>query len=636
MSFAEKGAVSDIDPAFFIGYLHRQNATGTLKFEDAPIQRAIYFRDGRVLFSSSNAAEDQLGAILVSGGKISQSQFDAIVSGLEPKQSIAAALAQGGHVSQRDIGDAARRKVEQIVASCCAQTTGQYEFEEGALPKGALDLKLTTEKVLISAFEVLEPSGTLSRILKSPMAVLARAEVEPADPELSRLREALDGVSNLADIGGKVGLPLAATEARAAALVVLGAASVVTSQIEEMALPDTGETSPDLLVPGMSALPAPAAAETLAFGQVSKGGDTMLDAGEAAFGGDSTLLIPPSEGAGARGLADETMSTGNQGGLAFPSSPSQSGALRAGGGRRDRATTQDLDAVKELIGSPSPAGPRPGSASIPSQRWEPVLSAQGRAGRNRGGLAETLRSPMAKSVAAVLLLGTALVFGWVAYTAQNQPAPRPREVNPTVAPSPVPTQVAGAEPGNGATAAAVSVAGSPGLVASTPAVTPAPSSTPGPSTPASPRPSAPPSRVADQPTPLPSLSPLATPRSAAAAPAVAPGAPSPASGYEALKAGRLAEAAAVFERAALARSSEFSVQLLVACSPQTIEKALQNDSSSELFVLPATVGGKPCHRLMRGFHPTAAEATQAVSTLPAYYASEGAKPRAVPLKSVLR
>ena len=159
MSFAEKGAVGDIEPAFFIGYLHRLKATGTLKFEEGPIQRAIYFREGRVLFSSSNAAEDQLGAILVAAGKIGQQQFDAIVAGLEPRQSIAAALSQGVHVSQRDIGDAARRKVEQIIGSCCAQTAGQYEFEDGVLPKGALDLKLTTEKVLVSAFEVLEPSG---------------------------------------------------------------------------------------------------------------------------------------------------------------------------------------------------------------------------------------------------------------------------------------------------------------------------------------------------------------------------------------------------------------------------------------------------------------------------------------------
>ena len=84
------------------------------------------------------------------------------------------------------------------------------------------------------------------------------------------------------------------------------------------------------------------------------------------------------------------------------------------------------------------------------------------------------------------------------------------------------------------------------------------------------------------------------------------------------------------------RSSEFSVQLLVACSPQTIEKAIQNDPSMELFILPATIAGKPCHRLMRGFFKTSGEATLAVAALPGYYVAEGAKPKAVPVKSVLR
>src|SRR6185369_6902829 len=103
------------------------------------------------------------------------------------------------------------------------------------------------------------------RILKSPMAVLARADFEPTEPDLVRMRDALDGVSSLADIGGLVGLPLPATEARAAVLVVLGAATVVTSQIEEMSLPDTGEAPAELPAMSLSEESEPVEAETIAF-----------------------------------------------------------------------------------------------------------------------------------------------------------------------------------------------------------------------------------------------------------------------------------------------------------------------------------------------------------------------------------
>ena len=628
MSFADKGAVGDIEPAFFIGYLHRLKATGTLKFEDAPIQRAIYFREGRVLFSSSNAPDDQLGAILVAGGKIGQEQFDTMVAHLEPKQSIAAALSQGGHVSQKDIGDAARRKVEQIVGACCVQTTGSYEFEDGVLPKGALDLKLTTEKVLVSAFEVLEPSGFLIRILKSPMAVLAHADVDPAEPELAKLKAALDGVSTLADIGGTVGLPLAATEARAAVLVVLGAASVVTSQIEEMALPDTGETLPGLSGMALSQEADPIEARTIAFTQ-------SLVEEAAAPGADATLMAPPSAGPAYGGSADATLAMGTGVGMPSRKTPADSGAIRPGGGRRETASTQDLDAIKELIGSP--ASPRPGSASIPSQRWEPKLSSASRPGRESEGLAGQLSKPMVKLAAGVALLAGALVLGWIGYQAsQKRPTAPPVSVSPSPAAAlPVPAEVAPAGGGPPTTAPFLAPPATTPVLAVTASPSPkstraaAPSSTPSPK--AVEKASA---------SPAPVTTPRATPAQAAVAPtavkAVPQNLPSKGAGYEAMKAGRLAEAATGFESVAQSHRTEFSVQLLVACSPQTVEKAIQNDPSPELFVLPTTIAGKSCHRLMRGFFKTNDEAAQAVAALPRYYVAEGAKPKAIPLQTVLR
>lgn len=619
MSFAEKGAVADIEPAFFVGYLHQIKATGTLKFEDAPIQRAVYFREGRILFSSSNAPEDQLGAILIAGGKISQQQFDALVAALEPKQSIASALAQGGHVSQRDIGDAARRKVEQIVGSCCTQTTGRYEFEDGVLPKGALDLKLTTEKVLVSAFEVLEPSGFLIRVLKSPMAVLAQGAIVPADPDLARLREALDGMSSLADIGGTVGLPLAATEARAAVLVVMGAASVVTSQIEEMALPDTGETSPDLPAMNLTDDSEPVEAETIGFGEMSAGLGRSSDP-------DATLVTSGMEAPASDPSTESTLVMGS-GLVPPPATPSESGALRTAGGQK-RATTQDLDAVKELIGAPSGAL-RPTASSIPQKQWEPVLSTAGRPSREAKGLAAVFQNPIVKRVGGAVLLLAVIGFGWVAYTTSQAPPPRP-------SPSPEPVaSVAAVAPGGatpdvpGATLVGPSpstTAPSPASTPPSPAATPAavPSSTPVPK--ATPKPPT---------TPTPTPRPVSTPAPAVARATPAAGPVVSGSGYDAMKAGRLSDAATIFASAARSRAGEFSVQLLVACSAQTIEKALQNDPSPELFVLPATVAGKACHRMMRGYYSTEDAAARAVLALPPYYVTEGAKPRAIAIRAVL-
>ena len=640
MSFADKGAVADIEPAFFIGYLHRLKATGTLKFEEAPIQRAIYFREGRVLFSSSNAPEDQLGAILIAGGKISQEQFDGLLAGLEPKQSIAAALAQGGHVSQRDIGDAARRKVEQIVGSCCVQTSGRYEFEDGVLPKGALDLKLTTEKVLVSGFDVLEPSGYLNRILKSPMAVLAPADVIPTEPDLVRLRDALDGRSSLADIAAAVGLSLPATEVRAAVLVVLGAASVVTSQIEEMSLPDSGE---DLGLPPMEL-----AGETEGFdaGSVSFE-ETSPDLGSTAADSDSTLVMggleeapytPPHEPVeSSMGSNDATLVVGSGLDLLPPppprTKPPTSSSTRTGGGKREKATTGDLTAVKELINAATPPV-RPASSTNPPKRWEPQLSSAGRSGRADAGLIGLLRRPIVRQVAGGVLLIGALVFGWTAYNASQTPRHAVAAVPSAtpVAPSPASASPSPFAPPSAAQTSAAPIAATPAPPAALPSATvapvvasptPAPKLTPKPPTTPTPAPAAPTAPTA-----------RATPETAIAASAAA--APAPGAGYEALKAGRLAEAAASFDQVARSRRAEFSIQLFVACAAQSVEKAVKNDPSPELFILPTTVAGKACHRVMRGFYKTNAAAAAAVPSVPSYYVAEGAKPRAIALKAVVQ
>jgi hypothetical protein len=164
-----------------------------------------------------------------------------------------------------------------------------------------------------------------------------------------------------------------------------------------------------------------------------------------------------------------------------------------------------------------------------------------------------------------------------------------------------------------------------GTVAAAPS--PTPKAQPSPTPKATPTP-APPVAAKPQPTPT-AVKPAATP-----APPVAPARAST-DGYAALKAGRLAEAATAFESAARSRQAEFSIQLLVACAPQTIEKALANDVSPDLFALPVTIGGKSCHRLMRGYYKSAADATAAIATLPPYYAVEGAKPKGVQLKTLL-
>ncbi len=73
--------------------------------------------------------------------------------------------------------------------------------------------------------------------------------------------------------------------------------------------------------------------------------------------------------------------------------------------------------------------------------------------------------------------------------------------------------------------------------------------------------------------------------------------------------------------------ARFSVQLLVACSDETVGKALANASSPELLILPVNYKGKSCYRLCWGLYDSEGRATAALDSVPAYFREGGAKPK---------
>src|SRR5262245_11290980 len=165
-----------IDPKsfpFLLVDLHKQGATGSLKVEGAHHQKALYFRSGRILFGSSNDPKDQLGAILIESGKITESQLEDVNKKVGPGNPLAKALADSGIVSQRELSDAARAKVERILSDVLSYTSGSHEFEDGVLPKGAVDLKLAPERLFMAAVRRVSDRAFVLRHLEGLAVVVA-------------------------------------------------------------------------------------------------------------------------------------------------------------------------------------------------------------------------------------------------------------------------------------------------------------------------------------------------------------------------------------------------------------------------------------------------------------------------------
>src|SRR5262245_24040749 len=230
-----------IDPKafpFLIAHLHRQGATGSLKVDGPSYQKAIYFRGGRVLFGSSNDPKDQLGAILIESGKISPDQLEEVNAKVGPGNPLVKVLSDSGFVKLRELSEAACVKVERILSDVLSYDSGGFEFEDGVLPKGAVDLKLSSERLFLAAVRRIGDRNFVLRHLEGLDVVLAPgtelgrvlAETE-ADFGALRL---FDGQRSVKDVAAEAHIDEFDAAKAACALLFLGAVERASASVLDL------------------------------------------------------------------------------------------------------------------------------------------------------------------------------------------------------------------------------------------------------------------------------------------------------------------------------------------------------------------------------------------------------------------
>jgi septal ring-binding cell division protein DamX len=84
-----------------------------------------------------------------------------------------------------------------------------------------------------------------------------------------------------------------------------------------------------------------------------------------------------------------------------------------------------------------------------------------------------------------------------------------------------------------------------------------------------------------------------------------------------------------------ATAQPFTIQLLVACSADTVQKALDRVSDDDLYILPVSYKGKSCNRICWGLYSDEAGAGSAIGRLPEYFQKNGATPKVVKTTTLL-
>jgi pyruvate/2-oxoglutarate dehydrogenase complex dihydrolipoamide acyltransferase (E2) component len=278
-----------------------------------------------------------------------------------------------------------------------------------------------------------------------------------------------------------------------------------------------------------------------------------------------------------------------------PREPSASSSSRP-----SRPSKEDLAALDDLLNAGSQEGPltpleKPGGSD---ERYAPSYT------RSGGGRRERSRAPVFLGVAALLLAVAAGGWYYVNRMGGHLPfvasaSPRPAATT-AVLPETPPTTLAAAEVPPSTVAAAP--ASAPSAAAAAPATAPPPTAAP--------------------------------PPVAAATPRAAP--PAAADGHALLRTGNYPAAARAFVSSTRAAGKSAAViQLLIACSTETVQKAVDSGSASELVILPVNFKGRDCYRLVWGVYPSSTRATAALGSVPEYFRSGGAAPKVLGASEVL-
>jgi hypothetical protein len=175
-----RGPLAQLPLPEILQYLSNSGATGILSMVSGGARKAIFVRNGRVVFGSSNLPNDRLGEILIRDGKITAEEYEASVKAIARGKRQGKVLVEMGAISPKDLWEGVQFQVREIVLSVFPWEDGQFHFEESSLPeKERITVDLDIGELVLIGMRRTDASGPLQSRYPEGMLVFERAEDPP-------------------------------------------------------------------------------------------------------------------------------------------------------------------------------------------------------------------------------------------------------------------------------------------------------------------------------------------------------------------------------------------------------------------------------------------------------------------------
>jgi hypothetical protein len=261
----QHGSPAEVFLPRLVARLHRAGFEGVARISLGIAVRAIYFRGGEIASAASNDEQDRLQSLLLEEGRLTAPQVEMARSRQKPGISLGKTLIEMGFLTPSELLECARRQVRQILATCFAQSEGEFHLAPGPLPPEVTILGLPTRRLIFDALmevrdrrRVVREMGSMESVYSPTGELAAGLATLQLDPAIDQVARGIDGVRSLRDLSGATSHDDFTLSKAILALEILGL-------VERGDGPETAAEQPPRgrIIPVESSLPAtaPGAAE---------------------------------------------------------------------------------------------------------------------------------------------------------------------------------------------------------------------------------------------------------------------------------------------------------------------------------------------------------------------------------------
>lgn len=207
-----EGDLSRIQLPDVLSFVSMIRGTGKLLLQQDRMERSIYWKDGEIVFASSNSPEHSLGMFLLRNGKITREQYEDSKRRVTATTRHGKLLVQMGAISPKDLWWGVKNQALEIIYSLFSWKDGSFVFGDTAdeLVNERIVLSINTATVIMEGIRRLDETAMIREkitsldmvFMKVPGTVADFGSLDMSEHEVA-LYQTLDGKRSIrALIGG--------------------------------------------------------------------------------------------------------------------------------------------------------------------------------------------------------------------------------------------------------------------------------------------------------------------------------------------------------------------------------------------------------------------------------------------------